>query len=340
VVTTSYAAPARVVLDTDIGTYFDDFWALMYIISRPDIFDLRLVQVSTYNTPHRAQIVAKVLDLVNRMDIPIGIGYANGENPMPEYPWAQDYSLDTFKQRGGKIIMGTSALLAEMKRATPTDPTYIVEIAPANSLGDILLVPSNVGLAKNCICVAMSGSVYLGYGNSSTPDEEYNVVQNISSSQAMYNSVWLKPLVTAPLDTTNFEQWDGKTYQPLVLANNTDHLFVQILLENYQVWYDNGGKDHGGFLPFTPTTGTDVLFDAQAAWMAGKMIAQETFDPLVMSSLHLRINSDGYSVIDPAHQPLWVNSAVGLQSTLTYPYISIDQIGSQIINSIINPTKI
>jgi len=309
---------------------------LMYILSRPDIFDLRLVQVSSYRTDCRAQIAAKVLDLVKRTDVPIGIGYYSGDEDMPEYPWAQDYSLDTFKEHGGTVTLGTSALLAEMQRATPTDPTYIIEIAPANSLGDILLDPSNAVFAKNCICVAMSGSVYRGYENASTPTQECNVVRNISSSQAMYNTVWLRPLVTAPLDSTNFEQWNGKFYQPFLRANNSDHLFVQILLENYQVWYDNGGKSRGDLLPYSPTTGTQTNYDAQTAWMAGKMIAQENFDPVVMSSLPLRITSDGFSVIDPS-QHLKVNAALSFQTA--DPYTSTDQIGTQIINSILNPIK-
>jgi len=127
-------APGRVILDTDIGTDCDDLWALMYILSRPDLFDLRLVQCSTFNTDQRAQIVAKILDTLHRTDVPIGIGYTNGNQFMPEYPWAKDYSLDTFKAHGGKVTEGTSAMLELMQSATPTDPVYIVEIAPANSL--------------------------------------------------------------------------------------------------------------------------------------------------------------------------------------------------------------
>lgn len=52
------AACARipVILDTDIGTDFDDTWALHYLLARSDLFDLKLVQTSTDNTTVRAMV--------------------------------------------------------------------------------------------------------------------------------------------------------------------------------------------------------------------------------------------------------------------------------------------
>jgi len=181
----------------------------------------------------------------------------------------------------------------------------------------------------------MSGSVYRGYLNSPTPAVEYNVARNISSSQAMYNSLWLQPLSTAPLDTTNFDQWNGTIYHQLITANDTAHPHAQVLLENYQVWYDNGGKGYGALLPFSPTTGTSVMYDAQAAWMTGKIISGEGFESLKMQSLNLMVNDQGYTVVDAAKQPRMVNSAIGFDTT--EPYTGADVIGSEIITSIINP---
>jgi len=252
---------------------------------------------------------------------------------MPEYPWAADYSLDTFKERGGVVYTGTDAMEAIMKKATPGDPVYIVEIAPANSLGDVLLRGSGE-IANNCICVAMSGSVYRGYMNGSSTAAEYNVVQNVTASQAMYDAKWLSPLVTAPLDTCNFDQWNGDVYQKLVVSNNSAHLFVQVLLENYQVWYDNGGKNYGGLLPFSPTTGTDVLYDAQAAWMTGQLISKSPLTPLVMKALPLMVNSAGYTIVDASGQHYPVNAALGFQTSDAHA--GAMQIGAELIQSIIN----
>jgi len=324
--------PAKVALDTDIGTDCDDLWALVYILSRPDIFDLRLVQVSTFTTSHRAQIVAKILDTLHRTDVPIAIGDPTTTQGMPEYPWAQYYLLSTFEAHGGKITNGTDALKSLMQQSTPTDPLYIIEIAPVNSVANVLT--ANPTLSQNTNLVAMSGSIFRGYLNSPTPSAEYNVHVNISGSQLTYKSQWLTPLVTAPLDTTNFDQWNGAVYQPLVANNNTQHPYVQLLLENYQVWYDNGGKSYGALLPFNPQTGTSCMYDAQAAWMAGRMIQGLDFGPLKMQQLNVGINDGGFCVQGAQYRE--INTAVGLATT--NPYDSTNVIGSDIIKSIINPS--
>jgi len=338
--TVTVATRIPTILDTDIGTDFDDCWALIYLLSRSDLFDLKLVQVSTYNTTKRGQIAAKILDVLNRTDVVLGIGDYTGEQGMPEYPWASNYSLNTYTDHGGKIVYGTAYFSQLMANSDPANPVFVVEIAPATSLGDVLL--RNPSVAKNSVAVAMSGSVKLGYMNSSTPAAEYNVVQNVTSSQAMYNATWLSPLATAPLDTTNWEQWNGAVYQPIIAANNSDHPYVQVLLENYVVWYNNGGSGYGALQPFTPTTGTDCLYDAQAAYTAGfygqSLQAKKfpfTTPNLVLQPFPLIVDNNGYTVSSDK-QPYQTYAAIDFTSGLDNPYVSVGNIGTDIIQAIIN----
>jgi inosine-uridine nucleoside N-ribohydrolase len=255
-----------VVLDTDIGTDFDDAFALIFMLARSDIYDLRLIQVSTFNTTQRAQITANILAAVGRFEVPIGVGRYTGEQNIPQYAFAANYSLEAFVADGGTVVNGTDYFASLMAAATPSEPLYIVEIAPATSLGDIL--QASPALAANCITVAMSGSVYRGYLNASTPSIEYNVVTDVPASQAMYNAQWLSPLVTAPLDSTIFEQFVDVQYQTLRSANTSGHPYVQTLLANYDAWFAAGGDGYIQMLPFDPTNGTSTLYDLQAAYMA------------------------------------------------------------------------
>ena len=231
---TATAKPIRVILDTDIGSDFDDSFALALILSRPDVYDVKLVQCSTYNTTIRAQIAAKMLTDMMRLDVPIGVGRYTGEYVYPQYSIAKNYTLEDFAAAGGNYSYGTTAMRNLMASATAADPVYIIEIAPATSLGDVLAVEPH--LAANCVAVAMSGSVYKGYGHDGI-DAEYNVVRDIAAAQFMYNSTWLIPLVTAPLDTTIFQQWNGAIYASFVLANDTEHAIVSSLMANYQAWW-------------------------------------------------------------------------------------------------------
>ncbi|CAF2388642.1 unnamed protein product [Rotaria sp. Silwood2] len=93
------------ILDTDIGTAYDDHLALTYILSRPDRFDLKLTVCSTTNTTARAQIVAKILSSFKRFDVPTSIGRAPQDAyAIFEYERTGDYSLEKVQNDGGIVF--------------------------------------------------------------------------------------------------------------------------------------------------------------------------------------------------------------------------------------------
>ena len=313
------AALASLALDTDIGTDMDDAWALTYLLSRSQpgdparLFDFKLVVCSTYNTTNRARIAAKFMSVVGRFDVPIAVGLYTGEDAMPQLPVADGFQLSDFVAAGGTVTYGTGALRSLMAAATPAAPLFVVEIAPATSLGGI--VAAEPALAANVIVSAMSGSVSRGYSNSSRPSAEYNVARNISASQAMYASAWLSPLMTAPLDTSGLLQCFAPEYLELLAANSSAaHPYAYEILRNYLIWC--GGSVHnscGGFKPSSPATGTSLLYDAQAAYMmsiyATAWAAHGNIPPampfLTLQVLPMSVNASGYTVIDAAGQPVW-----------------------------------
>ena len=62
-----------VILDTDIGTDIDDTWALAFLLKCPEL-DVKLITTASGDTFERAKIVAKILEIAGRTDIPIGLG--------------------------------------------------------------------------------------------------------------------------------------------------------------------------------------------------------------------------------------------------------------------------
>lgn len=66
--------PIPIVLDTDIGFDVDDVWALAFLLRCPE-FDVKLITTCTGDTRYRAALVAKLLQIAGRTDIPIGIGF-------------------------------------------------------------------------------------------------------------------------------------------------------------------------------------------------------------------------------------------------------------------------
>jgi hypothetical protein len=120
----------------------------------------QLVQTSTYNTTTRARIAGLILQTLGRLDVPLAVGAYTGEQAQPQAGIADGYALDDFVAAGGQLSYGTGALRGLMAAATPSAPLYVIEIAPATSLGGLLM--EEPALARGCVCVAMSGSIYHG----------------------------------------------------------------------------------------------------------------------------------------------------------------------------------
>ena len=239
---------------------------------------------------------------LHRFDVPIAVGLYTGEDNMNQLPAAAGFELSDFVNAGGTVYYGEAYFASLLAEATPQDPLFVVEIAPVTSLGGIL--KASPELAANAITTAMSGSVYKGYGGSPHPSAEYNVVQNVSASQAMYNAQWLSPLMTAPLDTSGLLHCKAPEWGDLIAANNSAHPYVQVLLRNYQIWCN--------CFP-TPSGESDTLYDAQAAWQSGYYAlnwtvhgsSPPTIPALTQQALSMSVNASGYTVIDPKGQVVW-----------------------------------
>ena len=66
-------APACTILDTDIGTFADDTFALGFLLRLPAMA-LKLVVTASHDTVGRARVAAKHLTLAGADHIPIGVG--------------------------------------------------------------------------------------------------------------------------------------------------------------------------------------------------------------------------------------------------------------------------
>ena len=336
-------SPIPVILDTDIGDDADDMFALFLMLSRPDVYDIRLIQVSTFNTTKRAQIVCSILSALNRTEIPVAMGVYTGEKKCPECPAAEDYDLSTFP---GVLTNGTDKMRDLLAASTPEQPIFIVEISPATSLGRV--VYEEPTLAANAVVCAMSGSIYRGYGNSSGPQAEYNVKEDILAAQALYNASWAWPMATAPLDTTVWMQFFAPQYTSLLAANNSDHAYASLLVKHYTTWYINGGKDFGAIKPFSPSTGTSTMYDPLAAYMCGRYAGWRRNDhdqdlplrspapppdffPFVTTqALPLSVDSSGMTIV--------TSGAQTVVSAVFFPHgedSDIESIGDDIFASII-----
>ncbi|CAF4642600.1 unnamed protein product [Rotaria sp. Silwood1] len=311
------------ILDTDIGTAYDDHLALIYILSLPNRFDLKLIVCSTTNTTARAQIVAKTLRFFKRFDIPIGLGRASQDTyGIFQYRWAQDYSLEQFQNDGGIVFRdGEQVLADEMRKASMMNrPYHYIHIGPATSLGNVLekypLLSTNIRL------FAMAGSLYYGYENSTTPSKEYNIEYDIRSAQTMFASNWAY-FSLAPLDCTNFMQFNGLLWKKILSYRNRSRT-VNMIIESYTIWYNDGGNSMSAIQSFNPELGTPEMHDVLAVYLAG---SYTSVAPTISFFLPIFVTNDGFT---RENQTIEKTISTCLKYETSDPYEATAQIGREV----------
>ena len=268
-----------VIIDTDIGTDFDDSVALALAV-QSSILDVRLIVTATGDTTARARIVAKYLTAYGRDSIPIGIGIPDNRTARGAlFDWAKDYNLADYK--GGVFSDGLGKMASLIMESEET--VEIIAIAPATNFPPLLQRFPDV--IKQAEVKAMSGSVYRGYDNSSVPDAEYNVKHCPPCSAAMYEAKWnvtLTPLDTCGVVTLSGNSWD-------VLLNATNNV-ASVLMESWIYWC----LHFDGSCSVTPGSHTDVFYDPVAVYLC----FPESSSLIDFETLKLRVTDDGHTVID------------------------------------------
>ena len=357
-VSASSAAAVPFILDTDIGDDFDDMMALTYILSAPTLFDPLAIIVSTRNTTKRALLVAHTLTLTNRTTIPIYVGTVqadNGGNHQYDSGWVpSDYTLSDYRTAGGVVYdaCGVCAMV-DFLNSYSGPVIHFVEIAPVTSLAAVL--DKQPSLASKLTVFAMNGEIAIEYGNSTGADVEWNVLVDIPASQVMYaagssytpldgaSGGKAAGLITSPLDSTVFQQWDGEVWQHFLKYNDTNHPLASMLVDAYTHWYDAGGKGAGAILPYSPSIGTSTMYDAQAAYTAAHSKANPDASDcnvriphLVTRCLYVYVNESGYITTAQGKQEGAANISVvvGLEGGRTDPHPAALRIGAAILGSI------
>lgn len=260
-------APAKVILDTDIGDDIDDAWALAFILSHRN-FELLGVTITHGNTPARAPIAAKMLHLTGRGAIPVAIGRKTSDGYAHQYTWAEDFTAKR------PIKQSAADFIVEQIKRYPGQVTLLA-VGPLQNVADALRKEPNLGKYVKRV-VLMSGCVYGTASNKDKLIREWNVYQSTADSQLVYGAGL--PLTIVPLDSTTYvrltddERKQVRDYKsPLTYA----------LESLYRLWLES---------PNSRMTLHDQLAVAEAASPATFFGKQEVL-PLI-------VDAEGFTRID------------------------------------------
>jgi inosine-uridine nucleoside N-ribohydrolase len=266
--------PAKmpVIFDTDIGDDIDDTWALAMLLKSPEL-DLKLVVGDQGKTHYRAKLIAKLLEVAGRTDVPVGIGAGNTGGGGRQDAWVKDYRLKTYP---GKVHDDGVGAMIETIMKSPR-PITVIAVGPLPNLLEALAREPRI--ATKARFVGMHGSVRRGYGGKDKIDAEYNVRANPKACQAVFTAPW--EITITPLDTCGLVHLRGEKFAKV---RDCRAPLVQALIENYRQWAKKKTKEELG--------ASSTLFDTVAVYLA---FAQ---DLCKMETLPIRVTDDGKTVID------------------------------------------
>jgi len=272
-----------VILDTDIGSDIDDTWALAMMLKSPEL-DIKLITTGTGDTTYRAKIVAKMLEIAGRTDIPIGIGIdltkeleIRGVDPHRyQLKWVENYDLTSYH---GKVYNhGVNAIIDMIMNSS--EQVTLIGIGPVPNIGRALELEPRI--ADRARFVGMFGSIRRGYGGNPKISAEGNVVCYPKDCRKVFEAAW--DITITPLDTCDLVRIRGDKYQKILSCQDP---LIKAVIENYRIWDWPGRLDRAEL-----ETCSSILFDTVAIHLA---YSQEFLE---METLGIRVTDDGFTVID------------------------------------------
>lgn len=280
-----------VILDTDIGDDIDDTWALAMLLKSPEL-DVKLVTADTGDTTYRARLIARLLDVAGRTDVPVGVGLPNTGRTTPprQTAWVEGYDLGHYP--GTVHADGVQAIIRTIMDSP--ELVTLICIGPVPNIAEALR--REPGLAARARFAGMHGSFHwhitsnLRLAMEPGQYAEWNVLCDAVAAQAVFAAPWTAAAIT-PVDTCARVVLDGERYRRV--RDSADPL-MRAVIENYRIWAASMGTS------CDPQAQSSVLFDTVAVHLA------HTTRWLRTRRMGVRVDGEGYTREDAAARPFQV----------------------------------
>jgi inosine-uridine nucleoside N-ribohydrolase len=256
----------KVIFDCDLGDDIDDAYALGYLLTLQDRYEILGITTCYGRTEDRAILAQKFLAVTGQNHIPVYVGKNTSKSSeranwyADQFYWAKGSSL-TKKPQGA-----TDFIRSQLKKYP--GEVIIFSVGPVTNLA-----PIGAELQKAKAIYAMFGSFKIGYDGSTKVDAEWNVTCDIPSAKAFVQSG--ANIIYAGLDVTAMVKLYVENRLKLLMRQSPLTSAMQGL---YVLW----GQE-------TPT-----LFDPVA-------IGMETNPELFTTEkVHVYVDDKGFTRLDPS----------------------------------------
>jgi inosine-uridine nucleoside N-ribohydrolase len=228
----------QIIIDTDLGDDIDDTWAIMYALQCSTELDIRYIITSQGNTEKRASLLCKILSLMDRTEIDVGVGIpvsdSNYTGPGSQYDYCEEIELSQYK---GKVYSdGITELINIVERyneqynvdSSIGDLVYI-SLAPLHNLSNA--IDREPDIFSNCHFIGMQG-------NLKTRTPEFNVKCGIKEARnVLSNHHLFKSFTITPADVCGKACIEDDIYEPHFSNTSSDStVATRVLIENISYW--------------------------------------------------------------------------------------------------------
>lgn len=195
------AVTHKVIIDTDIGTYYDDAFAVLLGCRSPEL-DVLGVTTVYGDTALRSRIARKALNIAGRQDIPVytGIGRplqgnslmfgfegqnildSDDESLQPADEHAVDFIVRAIMENPGEVSVVTLGAVSNLAAAFVKEPAIAENMKELIIMGGVIVpIVDEKGVRRS-------------------PVEEYNLNNDPMAAQIVFNSGM--PIILCPIDVT------------------------------------------------------------------------------------------------------------------------------------------
>jgi inosine-uridine nucleoside N-ribohydrolase len=189
------SAPIPIIIDTDIGSYIDDAYALALALASPEL-DIKAITTVGGQAEDRAWIVCRFLSHGGFKPIPVAFG--REPQPKSEIDWQIQY------RRHPAVIFNRAqkpekmSAVELMHHVLKKQKLTIIALGPLTNVARLLQDhPDDKAMIERI--VLMGGSINVGY-NGKRPETEWNIKSDIGAARTVFTSGL--PLTVVPLDAT------------------------------------------------------------------------------------------------------------------------------------------
>jgi len=194
----------KVIIDTDVGTYYDDAFAILFGVNSPEV-KVEGVTVTYGDVALRARIAKKLLKVAGHPEIPVRAGVGKplegnalmfgfeGENILtkedlnskelePDKENAVNFIVKTIMDNPGEITLITLGALSNVATAIIQEPKIVDNVEQLIIMGGVIVpIVDEKGIRRS-------------------PVEEYNLNNDPKAAEIVWNSAI--PITLIPIDVT------------------------------------------------------------------------------------------------------------------------------------------